>query len=225
MDLPGKSLALGLDKDAASPPRLNRLRKKSTFAAQPLKGRLISNELAVSLKRYPDTKLDFFETWEGLPAWLPRRALQLPRRRLDQRRLVLQRLRDAHDLLLRFRVPFLFDPLTDSRNRFHSIAGVHARSVEQMLVPGTPRQSVGIGQAAFAFDQLPIHGAKLGRNRVLVQTCLLLRQCLLVVLGAASKRVDRILHGRKVQVRRNLFPRRGDRGTPGIKRRLEHAFI
>ena len=40
--------------------RLQTLRKKSTFAAQPLQGVIDFEGFAVSLKRHPDTKLEFF---------------------------------------------------------------------------------------------------------------------------------------------------------------------
>jgi len=41
---------------------MNSLLKESNFNAGPLKGHLISKRLAVSLKRYPDTKRIFQET-------------------------------------------------------------------------------------------------------------------------------------------------------------------
>jgi uroporphyrinogen-III synthase len=39
--------------------------EKSTFAAQPLKGEFDFERLAASLKRYPDTKLEFFRSLES----------------------------------------------------------------------------------------------------------------------------------------------------------------
>ena len=42
-----------------------RLVKNSTLAAQSLKGRLIPTRLAVSLKRYPDTKLSFSANYKA----------------------------------------------------------------------------------------------------------------------------------------------------------------
>ena len=48
--------------------RVSRLRKKWSWLPQPLKGHLISGGLTVSLKRYPDTKPEFFRKLRrGLP--------------------------------------------------------------------------------------------------------------------------------------------------------------
>ncbi len=93
-----------------------------------------------------------------------------------------------------------------------------------MLVPGAPRESVIVGQFAFALDQLLVQSAqRLGL--AVAQSCLLVRKRLPIVLCAASQRFCRILHRREVQMRRNFFSRWCDRGAPRIERCLEDAFV
>src|SRR5579872_440412 len=152
------------------------------------------------------------------------RPLQHLARRIHQRRFILQHLSHALDLLLSLGVFLLLDPLPNPRYGFHVVTRVNARSVQQVFIPSSPRKPLFIGELAFTFDEQSIQSPE--RLRLSVpKRRLLFRQSLVVPFRAARQLLHGILHGRKVQVRWNLLPRRRHGRPPRIECGFEHSFV
>src|SRR5215510_8343885 len=73
---------------------------------------------------------------------------------------VLQYFGNARDFLFRLCVTLFFDTFSNSRQRLGSIAGVIARGINQVLVPGTAQQSVRIRELAFRLKELNVQPLK-----------------------------------------------------------------
>src|SRR5437899_306666 len=97
----------------------------------------------------------------------------------------------------------LLDRFSQRRHRLHSVAGIKAGSVKLMLEPRTARQTVRVGQSAFALEQLEVHLCERGSSQR--GPALLSRLCIhpLIVIGALVESIQRVLQGSKIQVRRH----------------------
>src|SRR5262245_8064483 len=78
---------------------------------------------------------------------------------VDQRFLALERARDARDFGFRLSVVLLLDRLAHTGHRLDGVAGVVAGRVEQMAIPGAPRQTGGIGELTLALNQPQVDGS------------------------------------------------------------------
>ena len=65
----------------------------------------------------------------------------------------------------------LLDGFTDARNGFDAVSGVGAGSVNQVLEPGTARQSFRRGELALALHQLLVEGLQFSRTHSGVRRC------------------------------------------------------
>ena len=93
-----------------------------------------------------------------------------------------------------------------------------------MLEPRAARQTVRVGQSAFALEQLEIHLRQGGSSQR--GPALLSRLCIhpLIVIGALVESIQRVLQGSKIQVRRHGFGSGRHQRLPGVGRRAEYAF-
>src|SRR5690349_19073011 len=71
----------------------------------------------------------------------------------NQRRLSRERCRDAFDLAVHGRPFALLDCLTNTRHRFHAIAGVVARGIKEMRIPAALGKPFWSRQRAFGLEQ------------------------------------------------------------------------
>src|SRR5204863_5428956 len=71
-------------------------------------------------------------------------------------RIILQSFAHARNLLLGFLVALFFNAFAYTRQSFGAIAGVKTGSIDQVLVPGTARQSIRVGEPAFGLDELRV---------------------------------------------------------------------
>src|SRR5215813_4670401 len=75
-------------------------------------------------------------------------------------RIVLQYFGDTCDFLFRLRVTLFFDGFSNSRQGLGCIAGVVAGSINQVLVPRTAQEPIGICELAFSLKKLNIQNLK-----------------------------------------------------------------
>src|ERR1700692_2203123 len=144
---------------------------------------------------------------------------------VDQRDFLLQGFRGYADLLLGFLPALEFERFADAGNGFRFITRVLAGSVNFVLEPGTPGQSVGIGQAALAFHKQMVQLLRQGGSLCHVAASVSLGVGFFVGLGGLGKLGDSVIERREIDERGDLFGFGRDRGMPGIIGGLEDALF
>src|SRR5215472_3577113 len=86
----------------------------------------------------------------------PSRFLQFCRSLIDRRGVVLKRVGHAHDFFIRFRIVLFFDSFAHAGESLGAVAGVEARSVDQMLVPAAAGNTIRISEPPFCLRQFVV---------------------------------------------------------------------
>ena len=151
--------------------------------------------------------------------------LQVVRGLADPRGGVLDHLRDLRNLAVGFLPLLLVHVFPDGRDRLGPVSRVGAGRVNLVLEPGPFRKTLFIQEQTGDFQHVRVQLLQrlLGKSRRTFG--LPIRQRLRIAFGTLLEQLNRILHGRKIHVRRHDLGGRRHRGLAGIRRRGKDAFL